>query len=265
MSLPQRPRVAIVVPTRDPAAHPAAGALEIARATTAHLGADVRPVVASGAGFRFSRSVNRGFDEAPDADAWVLLNDDAFMDEGWLDAMLAAAREPGVGLVGAVLRFPDGKLQHAGGLIPVTAGEYLRAATRLRAPLWALRSLARRRFARYPYMWYHHDRVDPAHRLDFLTAACLLVTRGCLERVGRFDEAYEMGCEDVDYCLRALDAGLELALATRATGVHLEGASRSPSERTLRSQAVFRERWSGARIHEVTRRGGRRGVYSGLA
>ena len=82
------PKVAIVIPTGNPDREPGRTAIAQARKSTAHLGATVHVIVSSGKDFRFSRSVNRGIKEAPDADAWVLLNDDCFMDDGWLEHMV---------------------------------------------------------------------------------------------------------------------------------------------------------------------------------
>lgn len=256
-------RVAIVVPTPDTEGPHAAKCLRHVAQTTGHLDVSVHPIVESGPGFRFSRSINRGIAEASSADAWVLLNDDAFMDAGWLDAMLATtAAHPEAGVVGAVLRYPQGGIQFAGGRIPLTPLEYVAAATAHRAPLWALRNLARHRFAPRAYMFDHYRRVDARHRLDFITGACYLLTRECHERVGGFDERYAFGAEDVDHSLRTLEAGMELALATGATGEHVDGGSgQHMSPRQLESIEAFHKEWDGARLRAATRKDGRRGIH----
>ncbi|MFO1534401.1 MAG: hypothetical protein ABR586_01915, partial [Thermoplasmatota archaeon] len=209
-------------------------------------------------------SVNRGMDEAPDADAWILLNDDCFMDEGWVEQMLDAVRcHPEAGVVGALLRFPDGRVQHAGGYLTGPLPFLLHNAFANRAPLWALRQLRRLRGHGMAYSGHYH-RLDPRHRLGFVTGACLLVTRECRERIGGFDEEYAFGYEDLDYCLRALDAGLELAMATEARGVHLQTATGGGlRDAWARSETVFQSRWGRGRVLELTRRGGRRGIHHG--
>lgn len=252
------------MPTADATKQPAARAIEVVRATTLHLDVDLQLVQSSGPDFRLSRSINRGIEASKDADAWVLLNDDAFMDAGWLDALIAAANaHPEVGIWGAVLRFQDGRTQHAGGRIPLTPTEYLRVAAspRHRAPFWALRRIRERSWGEFAYMFDHYARPDPRHRLDFVTGACVLVTRDCYQKIGGYDEDYLFGAEDVDHSLRALEAGFEIGLATRCTGVHLEGASgRTMSERQRRSIETFHARWGAARIRSATR--GRRGVHA---
>lgn len=262
MQRPVRMRVAIVVPTPDREREMTRRCLAAVRATTTAHDVDLQVVESSGPSFRFARSINAGLRASPDADAWVLLNDDAWMDPGWLDELLAVPRaHPNVGLVGGLLRYPSGAIQHAGGYIPLTPAEYLVAGVRHRAPLWALRRAAANRWREDTYMYAHWHRVSPRHRLDFLSAACLLMTRACREKVGDYDEAYLFGFEDTDHSMRALEAGFELALATKATGVHHETATARPlSARMAESERTFKARWSPARIRRATR--GRIGVYA---
>lgn len=256
------PRVAVVVPTPDAKREMTQRCLASVRETTGHLDVVVEVVESSGPGFRFSRSVNRGIKAHPDADAWVLLNDDCVMEGGWLDAMLGAVRaHPKVGLVGAVLRYPDGKVQHAGGFIVGPVRYAFRCAFYERAPFYLFRRLARTPRGGNPFC-FHYRRVDRRHRLDFMTAACVLITRECLAKVGPYDEDYEFSFEDIDHGLRALEAGFEVALATGATGTHLERASGGGLKAAhLRSETTFNAKWTRARIFAATRGGGRRGIH----
>jgi GT2 family glycosyltransferase len=256
-----RPRVAIVIPTANPDREPAREAIARARQTTARLGATLHVVVSSGPGFRFSRSVNRGMAQAPDADAWVLLNDDCFMDDGWLEAMLdTVRRHPEVGVVGPLLRWPDGRIHHAGGYLAGPFWYVLHSTVADRAPLWALRRVMQPR-ARTGLYGGNHHRLRPGHRIDFVAGTCMLITRACRDRIGGFDEGFEFSFEDFDYCLRALEAGFELGLAVDARGVHLDRATGgSLHEATARSERFLQAKWPKARMLEVTRRGGRRGI-----
>lgn len=222
---------------------------------------NVAAIESSGPEFRFSRSINRGIRATPDADAWVLLNDDAFMDAGWLDAMLEAARaRPEVGVWGAVLRYPHGGIQFAGGRIPLTPLEFLAAGARRKAPFWALRRIRERGWKPYPYMFDHYRSARASHRLDFITGACFLITRACHDKIGGYDEDYKFGAEDIDYCMRALQAGFEIGMATRATGIHIDHASGNAlAKENAESNALFVSRWPAEKIRALTR--GRKGVY----
>ena len=74
----------------------------------------------------------------------------------------------------------------------------------------------------------------------------MYITRAALDAVGEFDERYAMAFEDVDYSLRAWEAGYEVAYAPSAQLVHLESVTRGTEqgERELASQRAFWSRWS---------------------
>jgi glycosyltransferase involved in cell wall biosynthesis len=72
------------------------------------------------------------------------------------------------------------------------------------------------------------------------------VRRAVIERVGLLDEAYGMGYEDVDWCLRAWQAGFAVVYFPGARLVHRESVTRGTElgERERASQELFWERWS---------------------
>lgn len=252
-----------MVPTASLERWPATASLPRARETTGHLNAEIVPLVSSGEGFSFARSVNRGVAQSRHADAWVLLNDDCFMEPGWLDAMLDAwGAHPEAGLVGAVLRYPNGLYQHVGGSIafsPLRGLRFLLYHSLLdAAPFWALR-----RVVRGPYYIHHHHRLAPRLKIDLVTAACMLIPRACWEVVGPFNEVYPMSMEDTEFNLRALEEGFEVVLATEARGVHVERASSHVMRPEIEeSYRIFRQRWPRARIRSVL--DGHRGILHPL-
>ncbi len=243
-------RASIILPTADPDAFPAKLSIRLARRT----GYEVVPVVSSGPSFSFSRSINQGIMEAGRQELYILLNDDCFMDDGWLDAIISFVnRHPSAGVVGAVLRYPHKRgLQHAGGWIALIPPEFILASART-APFRALRQVIRRRRWLFPWSFNHYRRVG-MNRLDFVTGACLAVTKDCLNLLRDFDESYPMGMEDVDLCLRALRQGFEVGLAMNATGIHYEGfSSQHMQEKKEASVRLFQERWDAQEIWRLTR------------
>ncbi len=86
----------------------------------------------------------------------------------------------------------------------------------------------------------------PAPRWRSPARACTCAARS-IERVGMLDERYPMAYEDVDWCLRAWQAGYRVRYFPIARLVHHESVTRGTTqgERELESQRLFWERWSG--------------------
>ena len=152
----------------------------------------------------FVLNCNRAAGEA--RGRWLLfLNNDTLVQRGFLEAMVAAASEEGVGAVGAKLIYPDGKLQEAGGIV------------------W-------RGFDAWNYGRGGNPH-DPAYnfrrRVDYCSGACLMVNRNAFEKLGGFSaELVPAYGEDSDLCF-ALRERLELATVYEpaARVVHFEGKS----------------------------------------
>jgi glycosyltransferase involved in cell wall biosynthesis len=73
----------------------------------------------------------------------------------------------------------------------------------------------------------------------------MYVRREAIERIGLLDERYPMAYEDVDWCLRAWQAGFRVLYFPAARLVHHESITRGTEvgERERRSQHLFWERW----------------------
>jgi GT2 family glycosyltransferase/glycosyltransferase involved in cell wall biosynthesis len=181
-------------------------------------------------GFSFAAINNRAVEET-DADAVLFLNDDTeVLTPRWLSQMVGYLGLPGVGAVGARLRFPDGRLQHAG----IVHGYYQGLA----GPAFKLLPVADRGYLNYPVV---------ARNYSAVTAACLLTPRDVFRRLGGFDaRRFAVAYNDVDYCYRLRDAGLRVAYCPTAELIHREGSSRGflddPAE-----PAAFRKTYGGRR------------------
>ena len=176
----------------------------------------------------FAGNVNRGLAAArPDEDV-VLLNSDVVAHPGWLEVLQHAAYEaagPGVGITGGKLLYPDQTIQFGGTIRNPDA------------PRWF-----DHRFRFRPADHPPSDVLQPALAV---TGACLYVTRETLELIGPMDPAYGMAYEDVDWCLRAWEAGKRVVYAPAATLTHHEAKTRGlvQGDRELESQRYFWDRW----------------------
>jgi GT2 family glycosyltransferase len=181
--------------------------------------------------FNFSRQVNLGIEVASGEYVLLLNNDIEIMEAEWLQEMVSCFQYPRTGIVGARLLYPNRTLQHAG--VIVGLGDF--------AGHWFVNQAA--------------DYPGPMARLlvrssmTAVTAACMLISRECLNRTGLFDEQnFAVAYNDVDFCLRAHQAGFRAVYTPFATLVHHESASRGRDDkganrpRFLRDQAELLER-----------------------
>jgi len=173
----------------------------------------------------FAANVNRGLRAATHGDV-VVLNSDIEARAGWLACLqYAAHQEDDVGIVGAKLLYPDGRIQFAG------------TVRNLGAPEWF-----DHRYRFKPAGWGPAGMPGPVLAV---TGACMYITREAIERVGLFDERYPMAFEDVDLCLRAWQAGLRVLYFPAAVLYHHESATRGMEvgDRERASQLLFWQLW----------------------
>ncbi|MGA8364220.1 MAG: glycosyltransferase [Solirubrobacteraceae bacterium] len=177
----------------------------------------------------FAANVNRGLRTTlPERDVVVLNSDVEASLPGWLEGLqYAAYRDDDVGIVGAQLLYPDGRIQFGGTVRNRDAPEWFDHRYRFK-----------------PGDWGPAAQTSPALAV---TGACMYVRREVIERVGMLDERYPMAYEDVDWCLRAWQAGYRVRYFPIARLVHHESVTRGTTqgERELESQRLFWERWSG--------------------
>lgn len=174
----------------------------------------------------FSGNANRGLRAADPAHDAVLLNSDVVPLRDWLAALqYAATHAPHPGIVGAKLLYPNQRIQYGGTIRNAAAPEWYDHRYRGKPGAWGPANVAGPTIA--------------------ATAAAMYIRREVIEKVGLFDEAYPMGYEDVDYCLRAWQAGFSVQYAPSAQLHHLESATRGfgVGERDRASQRVFWSRW----------------------
>lgn len=157
---------------------------------------------------------------------WLhFLNNDTLVQPGWLDALLACAREePACGIAGSRLVYPDGRLQEAGGLLyrDGSAANIGRFEGRDALPF---------RFRR---------------EVDYVSGASLLIERSLFERLGGFDAHYAPAYyEDSDLAMRVRALGLRVLYAPDSLVVHDEGgtAGTDTTHGVKRHQAINRDRF----------------------
>lgn len=189
--------------------------------------------------FNYSAINNYGI-ESSSGDYIVLLNNDTeVIASNWIELMLALCQRDDIGIVGAKLFYPDNTIQHAGiaFISSSTPGEF-------GGPVHIFNNLDRRSEG---YMRRAALRQD----LLAVTGACMMIKRSLYRHLNGLNEKYAVSFNDVDLCLRAIDAGYLVAIEPDATLYHYESVSRgsdtpnSPNyARFLSEQGILRKDWS---------------------
>ena len=170
----------------------------------------------------FAAGNNLGI-RAAQGDYIMLLNSDTKVQTGALDKLLHFAdshRE--IGILTPKLILPDGALDlscHRG--FP-TLGNSI-------AYFLGLESI----FPNFkPLAQYHQTYQDFAtpHPVDVVSGAAMLIRRQVIDQIGLLDERFFMYAEDIDFCLRAKQAGWLTYYYPGAVVVHFKGASGSKSQ-----------------------------------
>lgn len=196
----------------------------IAAAIRAEGWNDWAELVESGANRGFSAGNNAGI-QAADAEAYLLLNSDAFVRPGAIAEFRAAlAAEPDVDMFAPRLEWPDGRPQRSVFRFHSARSEFERSAgTGFVSRLFAGRVVA-------PPVT--GERVA----FEWASFAAILIRRRVFERIGMLDEGYFLYFEDVDFCRRAALAGCRTLHWPEARVVHLRGASGPVKERIARRE-----------------------------
>jgi GT2 family glycosyltransferase len=173
----------------------------------------------------FSGGCNAGAAVAR-GDVLLFLNNDMEFVPGVLETLVDQALEPGVGIVGTRLLFPDGTIQHGG-------------------VIW-------RRFAGIgptPVHLFHFEAGDLPHAqaiydLDAVTGACMTMRREVFEDIGGFDMEFVNGLEDIDLCVRVRLRDLRIVYRGDLFLVHLESATRGRNLHVARANLLrFHKKW----------------------
>jgi N-acetylglucosaminyl-diphospho-decaprenol L-rhamnosyltransferase len=147
----------------------------------------------------------------------LLLNSDAWLHDGALDAMVAFAdAHPEAAVVGPRLRNPDGSLQRSVRGFPTL--------WRLATEYFFLRKLAPRSRALNAFYagGFEHDAVYDA---EFLMGAVWLVRRAAIALVGPADDRFFLFSEEVDWAYRFRQAGWRSLFFPEAEATHVYAAS----------------------------------------
>ena len=178
----------------------------------------------------------------------LLLNSDAWLDEGALDGLVAFADEqPRAAVVGPRLRYPDGRLQRSVRGFPTL--------WRIATEFLYLRKLAPNTRALNAFYagGFDHTVVREA---EVLIGAVWLVRRAAIVEVGPADDAFFLFSEETDWAYRFRQAGWKVLFFPGAGATHVYAASHKGRlfVENLRGQLRFLRKHRGDAYAEHARR-----------
>lgn len=148
---------------------------------------------------------------AQEDDYLLFLNNDVILDEGALEEMCRWITQPMIGLVGSLLHYPNGLLQHGGVEI-------------------------KRDGPAHQVSWSHSEKLRDAAKMrvtnelrltDAVTAACALISRSLFLKVGGFDETwYPIAYSDTNLAVKVQAQGFKCLYTPYARGIHHESVTR---------------------------------------
>lgn len=159
--------------------------------------------------FNWSKLNNYGIENAK-GDVFVFMNNDTLViSEDWLDILCDNALRDDVGVVGPMLLYRDGSLQHAGIIVGMGG--------------WADHL-----FKEMMPVHYSSPYVSPVVSRNVLavTGACMAISRKTIEDIGVFDDEFIICGSDVEICIRAYEHGLNNVYCANSKLYHLESKSR---------------------------------------
>ncbi len=173
--------------------------------------------------FNFSQRSNIGFLSSKNEHI-LLLNDDVSFDAANpLNQLFGLLSLPNVGLVGALLVYPNYSIQHGGHAF--IGGNVTHAHHGVHSLAYGLMDLV----------------VD--HEVVGVTGAFMFQTKSTWKAVGGFSAMFPLNYNDVDYCLKIRTLNFDIIQANSVVAFHHESATRLPVVEKW-EQNLLNQRWS---------------------
>jgi GT2 family glycosyltransferase len=161
----------------------------------------------------FGAAVNAGI-KATTGRYICWLNPDArLLNEGMAEVLAYLDEHAEAGIVGPQVVNPDGSMQHSSRMFPTVSAAFFNRNSLM------TRFFPENRFSRR-FLGMDRDR-ETVHQTDWVSGACLIHRR----EVGLLDERFFLYMEDIDFCLRATQAGWKVIYHPGLRVMHQIGAS----------------------------------------
>ena len=153
----------------------------------------------------------------------LLNNDIEVLGSDWIQELVSHASREDVGVVGALLRYPDKTIQHAG----------------LSPNLGSLFGHAHKYFPVENFGY--RNRLAIAHNVAAVTGACLMTSKELWDELGGMNQELAVAYNDVDYCLRVRESGYRVMWTPFAELIHHESLTRGYDEHPKQRERLAKE------------------------
>lgn len=182
--------------------------------------------------FNFSRLMNEAVKVSTGEYLLLLNNDTEVIASDWMNAMVEQAQRKSIGAVGAKLLYHNDTIQHAGVIIGLGGA------------------------AGHSFVGIHKDGpgyfnyINTINNYSAVTAACLMCRKEVYHEVGGFDENFVVEYNDVDFCLKLIEAGYYNVYLPHVMLYHYESltrghpkSSKESFERHIIEIKRFQDKW----------------------
>jgi len=172
----------------------------------------------------FAKAVNIGLKKRIKSELVILLNPDTQLSKTAIINLVSCAELGGAGIVGGSTYSSD----------HVENGSYFRFPN-LGVGLFDFTNL-RKLYKSDRWHKYFYYKDMKRHKLshfpvDVVTGGFMLIRQETINKIGYLDERFFMYLEDVDYCLRAMKAGIKIIHCNKSKILHFGGASSNNKDR----------------------------------
>lgn len=157
----------------------------------------------------FPITVNKGIKAATGDIITVVNNDIKFFENVTNPILKSFEKDPQVGIVGALLYYPDMTIQH-GGIQLVGDASFTHRGWHKTLP--------------------EAPEVKSPSYMIGVTGAVFALRKEMIDQIGAFREDYFLACEDTEFCLRAWSKGWKVYYNPEIQAIHREGATRGRTD-----------------------------------
>ena len=181
-------------------------------------------VISFSGSFNFSAMMNQAAKVANGQILVLLNNDTEIIEQNWLKELVSQVSRPGIGIVGALLLFSDGTIQHAG----------------IHPGLGGLMGHGHKHLPGENSGYF--NRLKAVHEVAAVTGACLTIEKSTWEDLNGLDEEnLTVAYNDVDLCFKARERGLKVIFTPFAKLFHHESVSRGVDDDIVRNERLKKE------------------------